>query len=454
MNETESISLLQLLNRLKTIVSGSRELSDVWVVGQISDMRSSGGHAYFEFVEKDLNGIVVAKMRSTIWRGTISSIFARHGADVRSLFANDVEVRLKGSLQFHQQFGLTFNVTDIDPLYRKNQQQLQLQILAALRSEGIIDLNKNQALPLPPQRIAVISAKGAAGYGDFMNQLEHNPYGFVFYTKLFEATMQGASTSASIRAALEQIDQYPDLFECVVIIRGGGATTDLAGFDDLQLARQVALFPIPIVVGIGHERDNTVLDFIAHTRVKTPTAAAEWLIALASDALAKAQEAATAVANYVQGVLTGELRQLAFLEERIPLLATTAIKEKRSRLNEVKAALPLALKNRLLAANSSLDAASSAVQSAGRRRVAVDLQRLGNYSSMLQRNIQVAMANNKMRLNQLQQMIEVLDPKNILRRGYSVTRLNGKAIRNASDAPKGAKLTTTLLSGTIESTVD
>lgn len=280
----EAIPLLTLQNRLKDLITAATRLQNQWVVAEFSDVMRKGGHIYADLVQKDECGCTVARLRATLWHGTGMGLFRQYGPRLSEIFMNGAEAKLCGSVSFHPLFGLNFNITDLDPSYRRDTSRLQAEIIAALRREGVIDANKSLDMPVAPQRIAVISAEGAAGYGDFKAQLHNNPYRLKFFPVLFPATMQGAAVSPTVREALEAVRHRLSEFDCVAIIRGGGSTTDLAGFDELQLARAVATFPLPVIVGIGHERDNTVLDFIAHTRVKTPTAAAEWLVANAAGA--------------------------------------------------------------------------------------------------------------------------------------------------------------------------
>lgn len=446
-----TLSLLQLTGALKHTVDTTAALQNVWVAAEISDLRGSGGHIYMVLLEKDADGNIVASMRATIWRGTISAMSARLGGLLRQLLVDGNEVRLCGSMQYHPRFGLSFNVSAIDPLYCRDTTRIQLRILAALRREGIEERNKEQQLVMPPQRIAVISASGAAGYGDFMNQLVSNPYGFVFYPRIFEAVMQGASTSASIRQALERIEMCIDLFDCVVIIRGGGASSDLAGFDDLELARAVALFPLPVAVGIGHERDNTVLDFIAHTRLKTPTAVAEWLVGMSVDAMREATDAAMRIARYVQQRLQGEQHQTAHLGEMVPLLARHIVDRNSALLERLQQSLPLLASGRLAAASSLLQRAASAVQASATGRVASERQRLAAYGDTLRRDTAVALRRADDFLRQKEALVGALDPRDTLRRGFSITRAQGRAIRSAEGLKPGTRLVTTLFEGTVES---
>lgn len=449
-----TLSLLQLSTVLKRTIDSTSGLQNVWVAAEVSDLHSSGGHTYMVLIQKDEASTIVARMRATIWRGMLAAMSARIGPELYRLLTVGNEVRVCGSLQYHPQFGLSFNITGIDPLYCRDTSRIQLRILAELRRLGIDDLNKRQELVMPPQRIAVISASGAAGYGDFMNQLSNNPHGLVFYTHIFESTMQGASVSRSIRAALERIEMCIDLFDCVVIIRGGGATSDLAGFDDLDLACAVARFPLPVAVGIGHERDNTVLDFIAHTRLKTPTAVAEWLVSLSLQALNDVRDAAAAIARYVQQNLQGETRQLGHLEEMVPLLCRHTLQHHSQHLASLAQALPLLAGRRVTVASASLTRAADMVRMSAKRRLTIENQRLDNYASTLRRDTDVVMRRHADLLRQKAELVRMLDPRDTLRRGYSITRVGGKAVRDTADVPPGTQLVTTLAEGTVTSTVN
>lgn len=451
--DTQTLTLLLLSGALKYAIDSSPTLRDVWVTAEVSDLRHSGGHTYMVLVEKDRSGTVAARMRATIWRGTAAALAMRPSAQpLARLLADGNEVRVRGSVQYHAQFGLSFNIADIDFDYCRDTSRLQLEILAALRKEGIEALNKSRSLALPPQRIAIISAENAAGYGDFMDQLLHNAYGLQFYTHTFPAVMQGARVAPTVIDALQQIEMCIDLFDCVVIIRGGGASTDLAGFDDLALARAVASYPLPIAVGIGHERDNTVLDFIAHTRLKTPTAVAEWLVGQSLAALSAAHDAAQQIARYVQQRLQGEQRQVEHLQQITPLIARHAVETQNAILARVQQSLPLMVVNRLGDASARLQRMSAAVQSAAGRCVALENERLRNLSASLRRDTHIALQRATDLLHRKEEMVAMLDPRDTLRRGYSITRVDGKAVRSAADVPPGAEITTTLFEGTVKST--
>lgn len=449
----ETLPLSQFEERIRKSLNSDPALQNRWIKAEINDLRSSGGHAYMELLEKDARGIAVAKIRATIWRGVLVALRNRFPQQFPTMLANGVEVRVKVSANFHILFGLTLNITDIDPDYQRDTSRLQAEILAALTAEGIRDNNKQLQIPFPPLRIAVISAAGAAGYGDFMNQLNANPNGIKFATHLFEATMQGSAVSQSVRNALERIELAADLFDCIVIIRGGGATSDLAGFDDLALARSVANCLLPVVVGIGHERDNTVLDYIANTRVKTPTAAAEWLIAQGENALAQAIDYASQIAKYVSNRLSGDTRMLEFMEEKVSLSARQRVSTAQARLNEITAALPLTVRNRIIRDSQLLERAMRTVQTSGLLHISRASARLDNALQVIRRDTSQALKREDTRLLRMTEMIEVLSPQSVLNRGYSITRINGKAIADASNLRPGDTIHTTLASGEIQSKV-
>lgn len=453
----DAITLIELLRRLSQTINYTPALRNQWVIAELSDVRKASGHQYFSLIQKDASGQPAATMRATLWAGTFAALRAKHGADRLSrLIAGGNEVKLLCSVTFHEKYGVALNISDIDPDYRKDTTKVQAEILAALAREGIRDNNRQLLMPMPVQKIAVISAAGAAGYGDFMNQLNGNKFGLTFYTKLFEATMQGAAVSSTVRYAIEAIESTPpDLFDCIVIIRGGGATTDLAGFDDLALARAVATCALPVIVGIGHERDRTVLDEIAHTRVKTPTAAAEWLINQAALALSKAIELSTEIAHNVRNRLTGDMRNIDHLAQLVPVLARTRMDNAKARADRLAGMLPLLVTRRVQTASERLGRASHAVESAGRQAITRASVKLQNVSPLLTQLLTYRMQRERQRLSMMEEKIDLLSPRTILARGYSITLgPDGKALRSSLQAAPGTRLLTRLADGEVSSTVN
>ena len=265
--QTNSLSLLELTRLVASLVQRP-ETQNVWVTAELSDVAVRGGHCYMELLQKDERGLQVAKARGVIWASNFPRIDAEFFAATGQRFATGLKVMLHVSASMHPVYGFSLVVTAVNPDYTMGDlMRRRREILERLQREGILELNRQLQWPAVPQRIAVVSAEGAAGYGDFMNQLYHNPSRLRFKTRLYPAVMQGTSAPRSIISALECIAAEADMWDGVVIIRGGGATSDLQAFEDYELAANVAQFPLPIAIGIGHERDITVLDWVANKRL-------------------------------------------------------------------------------------------------------------------------------------------------------------------------------------------
>ena len=429
---TVAISLREFNNRVKRLLANPL-VQNCWIRADLSDVAVRGGHCYCELIEKDeATGATVAKVRGIIWANRFQALRMKFlqvtGQDLHS----GIKVMLEVSVNYHEQYGMSLIISDIDPTYTIGDMERQRrEILARLKAEGILDMNRQLPFPEVPQRIAVVSAAGAAGYGDFMNQLHNNVYGLKFYTCLFPAVMQGQSTVPSVTAALDRINANIELFDCVVIIRGGGSTSDLNSFDDYSLAANVAQFPLPVIVGIGHERDVTILDYVAGKRVKTPTAAAEWLISCGVDALAHIDDLKNAVVNTAGDYLNAAKQQMQYLSGTIPLIANNIVDRNRAKLHHIMQIVPMTAQTHIKSSNERLQFIFQSMQTALRQ--------------VLQREHQ--------RIDALGDKVEILSPQNTLKRGYSLTTLNGKAVTDASAIREGDVVVTTLRSGRIESTV-
>ena len=293
-------------------------------------------------------------------------------------------------------------------------------------------MNKELPWAEVPQRIAVVSAEGAAGYGDFMNQLENNPLGLKFYTCLFPAIMQGERTVPSIISALNRINDNIELFDCVVVIRGGGATSELHCFDNYDLAANIAQFPLPVIVGIGHERDVTVLDDVAAMRVKTPTAAAEWLISRGETALGRINELSNTIVTIARNYMAHAGEQLAYYGSTIPLVARNMIDNANIRLNHYAQSIPVSVKNHIMASKTQLGFLFQSMKQAGEQRI-------------IRENLM---------LSAMEEKVILLSPQNTLKRGYSLTLKDGKAVTNGDDIKSGDRLTTMFASGKVTSVVE
>lgn len=451
-----ALSLRQYTSEIANSIRTNPVLQSRWVIAELSDVSERGGHCYMELVEKDDRGVTIARLRGTIWANNFAyKIKPKFEQITGQKFKSGLKVMLFGSASFHEQYGLSFNITDVDPSFTiGDMERIRREIIETLTREGVVNCNRMLQMPRVPQRIAIISAKGAAGYGDFMNQLQSNPMGFKFYTHLFEATMQGETTSKSVIKALNDIEMTIDLWDCVVIIRGGGATSDLNGFDNLELARRVATFSLPVVVGIGHERDRTVLDDIANVRVKTPTAAAEWLIMCAQQTLDQALALANQVARYVKDRTSGASKQLSHIEGTIPIIAKQQIIKSKSNLAAIASALPYMTKNRILSANRTIDALARDVQHSAIGKISAAQTYLKTISDALANAAPKAIVNQDKRLKALENIVEALSPQKTLKRGFSLTKVNGKTVKSIDQLADNDVITTYLADGEITSVVN
>ena len=403
-----------------------------WVCAEISELRVNR-HCYIELVQKDDYGSsMIAKARAQIWASRWSMLSAMFERATGQRLAPGLQVMVQVEVTFHELYGFSLNIIDIDPTYTLGDiAKRRREIMQQLREEGVIDMNKELPLPRLLQRVAVISSASAAGYGDFCNQLHGNRRGLAFVTQLFQASMQGANTDVSIIAALDRIAAQADLWDIVVITRGGGATSDLNCFDSLELAENVAQFPLPIITGIGHERDDTVIDMVAHTRVKTPTAAAEFLIHHQEMELDTLENLYESILSEAASMLSEEKNRLKTLSSQLPLISSQFTAKARLHLVQLL--------------NSVESMCSQITAREGRRLAALD-NKLPMLAPML-------LSREKARLEMADVKISSADPQRILNLGFSITRIKGKAVRNASCVKEGDVITTTLASGTVTSTV-
>lgn len=433
MQGNRSLTLSEFQSLLGGVIRLTPALQSAWITAELSDVRVSGGHCYMELIEKDANGNTVAKMRAMIWSGTYRILYDKFARATGKAISTGMKVLVKGSANHHNLYGLSFTISDIDPSYTVgDMERLRKEILDRLQREGVLGNNRGMRFPSVPQRIAVISAAGAAGYGDFMNQIEHNAEGFKIYTFLFPAVMQGDKTSQSVRQALELVENTIDLWDCVVIIRGGGATTDLNGFDDYELAKAVATFPLPVAVGIGHERDRTVLDEIACMRCKTPTAVAAMIIDSLRMAWTAAVDRVRKIGRYSADALQGEKYRLANIET----------------------ALPARVQGRVLKSERFLSEITHRLERSLERRAQSEHEKVRMLRFRLEKACSGITDRPRMQLNGIEDMLRVLSPENTIKRGYSITLVNGKAIRSVAELKEGDNIETRLIDGTLTSTVN
>lgn len=430
---TKTLSLFELNSLVADVINTTMSRS-YWVEAELSEVRENRGHCYMELIEKNENSNVPiarasAKCWSNIW-SAIKPYFIRiTGQQIRA----GMKVMLQVHAQFHPQYGFSWIVDDINPEYTMGDMMRKRQeIIRQLKEEGVYDLQKELSLPLFAQRIAVISSATAAGYWDFCNQLENNELGLYFHVELFPAIMQGDNVESSIIASLDHINNREEDFDCVVIIRGGGATADLSGFDTLGLAENVANFPLPIITGIGHERDESILDMVSYQRVKTPTAAAAYLINHLTSTLIRVENAQSTIIDYVKKALEIENMRIKHIGAQIPVLFSIVRTKQEARLESLFQRLFTASKELMKQSDFLLLSLQQRVQPAVRGRLSSEHHRL----------------------DVLEHRARLLDPTLLLKCGYSITLHNGKAIHNANDLKIGDTITTLLEIGQIESIVE
>lgn len=404
-----------------------------WVEAELSEVRERSGHCYMELVQKDLTGnSTVARASARCWRSTWASVRPGFEQVTGEHLRAGLKVLLQVHAQFHENFGFSWIVTDIDPAYTLGDMARRRQeIIRILKEEGVFDLNKELCLSLFASRIAVVSSESAAGYGDFCNQLDTNAYGFAFSVRLFPAVMQGERTEGSIISALDAINSEADDFDCVVIIRGGGAVSDLSAFDSLALAENVANFPLPVITGIGHERDESVLDMVANKRVKTPTAAAALLIEN----------------------LKHTYDRIVQAQERISVSVSRRMDYERVRLERVSGRIPVLFSLVKTRQQARIDSLFARVGAAAGRIVAEERLRLDRLSVALAPAVRQRLSAENHRLELLGQRISAVDPAILLRRGYSITLHNGRAVYSPGQLSDGDVIETRLAEGNVRSVV-
>lgn len=406
-----------------------------WVEAELSEVREGyGGHCYMELIEKEeRSNTSIAKAHAACWRNRWISIRPQFEQVTGQRLHAGMKVLLKVHAQFHENYGFSWIVDDIDPNYTMGDMARKRQeIIRTLKEEGVFDLQKELALPMFCQRIAVVSSATAAGYGDFCNQLAGNDYGLQFKTGLFAATMQGEGVEQSVIAALNRIDAEYEDWDCVVIIRGGGATSDLSGFDTLALAENVANFPLPIITGIGHERDESVLDMISFQKVKTPTAAAAFLVQHLTDVYVRVMEAQETIVQNVKHRLQVEKMRLDRLNKSIPVQFSLVKTRQGAYIDRLMNRLSQQVLSKVADAQRKLEILSQNVQPVLERK----------------------MMSESHRLQMLEQRIRSQDPELLLKRGYSITLKNGKSIRSASLLTFGDVIVTRFAEGTVKSKVE
>lgn len=428
------VNILSLLE-LNALVRDAIEIAmpnAYWVEAELADVRDNG-HCYMELLQKDpRSNTPVARARATCWRNVWTYVRPRFERVTGQRLRAGMKVLLQVHASFHENYGFSWQVEDIDPDYTLgDMERKRKEIIRQLKEEGVYDLQRQLSFPLFAQRIAVISSEGAAGYGDFKDQLLNNAYGFRFYLRLFPSIMQGERVESGVIAALDAIHAVEDSFDCVVIIRGGGATTDLSGFDTLALAENVANFPLPILTGIGHERDESVLDLVAYQRLKTPTAVAAFLIEHLLEVSQRIDVAKKSIHDIVERRMRLERLRLERLTDKLPALFLGLRARHEARLETLHDRLAVMAKSRFRE----------------------EIQFLGQCDRRLRMAVERRLKDEARLLEQLSHRVRQLDPQLLLNRGYSITLKDGKVVKDASKLLAGDEIETRLARGNVKSVI-
>ena len=406
-----------------------------WISCEISELKTNqSGHCYLELIEKekDTNSII-AKSKATIWSMTYRMLKTYFETTSGYEFTSGIKVLIRAKVEFHSVYGFSLNVVDIDPTYTLGDfEKKRLEIINRLTQEGILNMNKEIQFPTIAKNIAIISSENAAGYGDFINQLENNSYGFKFHHKLFQASMQGENVESSILAAFDKIYNHENVFDVVVIIRGGGSKSDLSWFDNYWIAYTVTQFPLPVLTGIGHEQDDTITDLVAHKRLKTPTAVAEFLIS----SFANFNDTITEFESFILN---------SFLQQ---------IQEEKTEINQISSQIAISIKDVLADEKQSLSNFPIVLKNSISNFIKdkkVEINK--KFEQKLKFTIEKQILNQKHKLAEFQQIAEHSNPLKMLKKGYSITLKNGKIVKSVSQLKANDEIETLLSDGKTKSKV-
>ena len=452
--EIKTYTLSELQHEIKESISEQFPFA-VWIVAEINTLtRHKSGHCYMELVQKSkTSNNIIAQARATIWANHFSFISAYFESETDSELAAGMNVMLQVTITYHEVYGLSLNVIGINPTYTiGDMERAKKEIIARLINEGVFDMNKTQSFPAVVQNIAVISSSTAAGYGDFVNHLETNMYGYHINITLYEAAMQGEQTEQSVLDALNRIGDEYENYDAVAIIRGGGSKNDLSWFDNYNIAYMVTQFPLPVISGIGHERDESIVDMVAHTRMKTPTAVANFII----DYNAQFEEQVDSTSSEIFGIA----KEFLMSSEMYLNNMTMSIMKVRTRLSKdtercdrIMSEIRTGLNVRMKEEELKLNMIGNKLETSPKRLISEQESHLNGIKELISRTTKHRIEKANEKLNFLEHRLTLNDPRTILKRGYSITRINGKVVTNDLETNEGDIMETLLYDGKVTSVV-
>ncbi len=453
--ESKSFTLSQLIFQVKELLAGSFG-APIWIVAEVSELNVNySGHCYLELIEKqESSDKILAKSRATIWARSFRIIKPYFETTTHETLKAGLKILIKVTVEFHEFYGFSLNVLDIDPSYTVGDLALKRTlIIEKLTNEGVFEMNKAFEIPIVPQRIAVITSETAAGYGDFKDQLLENAQGFSYNITLFPAIMQGNNASKSIVDAFNLVFDQVDEFDVVVLIRGGGSKVDLSCFDDYDLAYFITQFPLPVITGIGHERDESVADLVANLSLKTPTAVAEFLIDAVSAFEIRLHEAYSTVVSLVSDSLLEKSSSVKDLSARLYYQVKNTFDgqfvELDNKQHQIFTGAHQLFRSRIQKVDSL--ATNLSLVSKGNVRQALAFCKLRN--ARLEKWVNNNLTRQNTKLNHLLAKLELIDPTNILKRGFAIVSSNGKLIKDASQLKPNDVINVKLSKGNVEGKV-
>ncbi|MBR6066591.1 MAG: exodeoxyribonuclease VII large subunit [Bacteroidales bacterium] len=452
--EIKTYTLSELQHEIKESISEQFPFA-VWIVAEINTLtRHKSGHCYMELVQKSkTSNSIIAQARATVWANKFSFISAYFESETDSELSAGMNVMLQVTITYHEVYGMSLNVLGINPTYTIGDvERAKKEIIDRLINEGVFDMNKTQTLPAVIQNIAVISSSTAAGYGDFVNHLETNMYGYHINVTLYEAAMQGESTETSVLDALNRIGDEYENYDAVAIIRGGGSKNDLSWFDNYNIAYMVTQFPLPVISGIGHERDESIVDMVAHTHMKTPTAVANFII----DYNAQFEEQVDSTSSEIFGIA----KEFLMSSEMYLNNMTMSIMKVRTRLSKdtercdrIMSEIRTGLNVRMKEEDMKLNMIGNKLETSPKRLISEQESHLNGIKELISRTTKHRIEKANEKLSFLEHRLTLNDPRTILKRGYSITRINGKVVTNDLETNDGDIMETLLYDGKVTSMV-
>jgi exodeoxyribonuclease VII large subunit len=450
-----SYTLLQLNSLIKNSVKDIFP-ETMWVTGEINEMNeNSSGHCYLELVEKAQNSDqIIARAKANIWVMTWRMLKSYFETATGQEFQPGLKVMVSVSVEFHELYGFSLNIKDVDPIYTLGDlEQKKAEIIRQLEDEGIIDMNRSLELEPVPRRIAVISSQTAAGFQDFLHQIDNNAYGYKFSIRLFQAVMQGKQAEVSILQALDDINSQIHRFDAIVIIRGGGAKADLNCFNSYQVASHIAQFPLPVITGIGHERDTTIADMVAHTRMKTPTAVAEFLISMLEDFESLVSDMANQLTNASGKKLDKTKQNLTYLLNKVYPVIKSKISTEINKTTGIESRFPGSVRSFMLQKKFIQSHAAGQISTLVSGIIRFEKEENSRSLANLKKQVRNFVEKSSYHLKYKEDTVNLYHPENMLRKGFALVTLNGKMVKSVKSLKKADNIETKFRDGRIESIV-